>query len=175
MCWRPKFSNFFNSFHNRVEFGMIFWRAFGISGVGLNTPNPPLGTPLSKIIIVHSHGLQFAYSVYFIPLACAESDNCLPFSGTSSIPLCYVPFASTLFHQLVFHPSSLHLAIYFLVFLSILLFPNSYIIPFWDSEVCHPRCVGTTTQKFRVLHNTVEHNYISYSSTPGLQLHVSAL
>ena len=23
---------FFNSFHNRVEFGTIFWRAFGISG-----------------------------------------------------------------------------------------------------------------------------------------------
>ena len=32
----------FNSFHNWVEFGTIFWRAFGISGGGvLNTPNPP--------------------------------------------------------------------------------------------------------------------------------------
>ena len=28
---------------------------------------------------------------------------------------------------------------------------------------------------FCVLHNTVEHNYISSSSTLGLQLHVSAL
>jgi hypothetical protein len=34
----------------------------------------------------------------FIPLACAECDDSLPFSGTSSIPLCYLPFLSTLFH-----------------------------------------------------------------------------
>ena len=34
-----------------------------------------------------------------IPLACAECDR------TSSIPLCCIPFPSTLFHQLVFHPS----------------------------------------------------------------------
>ena len=55
----------------------------------------------------------------------------LPFAGASSIPLCYIPFPSTLFHQLVFHPPSLHLAIYFLVYLSAFLFPNSYIILFW--------------------------------------------
>ena len=30
-------------------------------------------------------------------------------------------------------------------------------------------------KEFCVLHNTVEHNYISSSSTLGLQLHVSAL
>ena len=42
VCWRPKFSNSLNSFHNRVEFDTIFWRAFGISGGGsLNTRNPP--------------------------------------------------------------------------------------------------------------------------------------
>ena len=46
VCWRPKFSNFFNGFHNRVEFGTIFWRAFGISE-GVWTPEPhPQGTPL---------------------------------------------------------------------------------------------------------------------------------
>ena len=46
-CWRPKFSNFLNSFHNRVEFGTIFCRAFGISGGGrFEHPKPPLGTPL---------------------------------------------------------------------------------------------------------------------------------
>ena len=67
----------------------------------------------------------------FIPLPCAECDNSLPFSGTS-IPLCYVLFPATLLHQLFFHPLSTHLAIYFLVCLSILLFPNSYIIPFWE-------------------------------------------
>jgi len=69
----------------------------------------------------------------FIPLACAECDDSLPFSGASSIPLCYVIFPATLLHQLFFHPLSPHLAIYFLVYLSTLLFPNSYIIPFWES------------------------------------------
>ena len=68
----------------------------------------------------------------FIPLACAECDDSLPFSRTSSISLWYIPLPSTLFHQLVFHPSSLHLAIYFLVYLSALLLPNSYIIFFWE-------------------------------------------
>ena len=68
----------------------------------------------------------------FIPLACAECDDSLPFSGVSSIPLCYVLFPATLLHQPFFHPLSPHLAIYFLVYLSILLFPNSYIILFWE-------------------------------------------
>jgi len=67
----------------------------------------------------------------FIPMACAECDDSLPFSGASSVPLCYVLFPATLLHQLFFHPLSPHLAIYFLVCLSILLFPKSYIIPFW--------------------------------------------
>jgi hypothetical protein len=64
-------------------------------------------------------------------LACAECDDSLLFLGASSIPLCYISFPSTLFHQLVFHPPSLHLAIYFLVYLSAL-FPNPYIIHFWE-------------------------------------------
>ena len=68
----------------------------------------------------------------FIPLPCAECNNSLPFSGASSIRLCYVLFPATLLHQLFFHPLSPHLAIYFLVCVSILLFPNSYIIPFWE-------------------------------------------
>ena len=68
----------------------------------------------------------------FIPLACAECNDSLPFSGASSIPLCYVLFPFTLLQQLFFHPLSPHLAIYFLIYLSILLFPNSYIIPFWE-------------------------------------------
>jgi hypothetical protein len=65
-------------------------------------------------------------------LACAECDNTLPFSGAPFIPLCYIPFLSTLFHQLVFCPPSLNLAIYFLVYLSALLLPNSYIILLWE-------------------------------------------
>ena len=68
----------------------------------------------------------------FIPLARAECEDSLSFSGASSIPLCYIPFPSILFHQLFFHPLSPHLAIYFLVYRSILLFPNLYIIPFWE-------------------------------------------
>jgi len=66
-------------------------------------------------------------------IACAKCDDSLPFSGASLIPLCYIPFPSTLFDQLVFHPSSLHLAIYFLVYLSALLLPNSYTILFGNS------------------------------------------
>ena len=66
----------------------------------------------------------------FIPLACAECNDSLPLSWASSIPLCYVLFPATLLHQLFFHPLSPHLTIHFLVYLSILFFPNSYIIPF---------------------------------------------
>jgi len=68
----------------------------------------------------------------FISLACAECDDSLPFSEASSIPLFYVLFPATLLHQLFVHPVSPHLAIYCFVYLSILLFPNSYIIPFWE-------------------------------------------
>jgi hypothetical protein len=64
----------------------------------------------------------------FILLAFAECDDSLLFSGASSIPLCYIPFLSTLLHQLFFHPPSLHLVIYFLFYLSALLLPNSYIV-----------------------------------------------
>jgi len=55
----------------------------------------------------------------------------IPFCSQERLPcLSYIPFPSTLFHQLVFHPPSLHLAVYFLVYLSALLFPNSCIILF---------------------------------------------
>ena len=70
----------------------------------------------------------------FIPLAYAKFNDSMPFSGTSSIPLCYVLFPATLLHQLFFHPFSPHLAIYFLVYLSVLLFPNSYIIQ-WNLDL----------------------------------------
>ena len=42
-------------------------------------------------------------------------------------------------------------------------------------EVRHPRCVGSITKNFLCITHTVEHNYISSSSTVGVQLHVSAL
>jgi hypothetical protein len=71
----------------------------------------------------NSHGFHS-----FIPLACAECDDSLLFSWSSSIPLCYVLFPTTLLHQLFVHPLSPHRAVYFLVYLSIFLFPNSYVM-----------------------------------------------
>ena len=83
---------------------------------------------ITDTMFIHS----FIHS--FILLACAGCDDSLLFSGASSIPLCYVLFPATLLHQLFVHPLSPHSAIYFLVYLSILLFPNSfgnsYFLPF---------------------------------------------
>jgi hypothetical protein len=67
----------------------------------------------------------------FIPLPCAECDDSLSFSGASSIPLCYILFPATILHILFFRPHSLPLAIYFLVYLLVLLTANSYTILFW--------------------------------------------
>ena len=91
--------------------------------VSISYEYPPLAN-------VSKHHSKSAF--YSTPLTCAEWDDSLPFSGASSIPLCYVLFPATLPHKLFFHPPSLHLATYFLVYLSILLFPNSYIILFWE-------------------------------------------
>ena len=92
-----------NEYANVLQFGILCW-------------------PGAQYSVIHS----------FILLECAECDDSVPFSGASSIPLCYVLFLVTLLHQLFFHPLSPHRAIYFVVYLSILLFPNSYIIPFWE-------------------------------------------
>jgi len=81
-----------------------------------------------RLSIIDKNNLWYS----FIPLVCAECDDSLPFSGASFIPLCYVLSPAPLLHQLFFHPLSPHLAIYFLVYPSILLFQNSYIIPFWE-------------------------------------------
>ena len=67
------------------------------------------------------------------PLACTECGDSLPFSGPSSIPPCYPLFPATPLRQPFFHPPSLHPAIYFLVYLLVLLFPDSYTIFFWES------------------------------------------
>jgi hypothetical protein len=51
----------------------------------------------------------------------------------ATIPCCSQElFPAILLHQPLFHPPSLHLAIYFLVYLSVLLFPYSYKILFWE-------------------------------------------
>jgi hypothetical protein len=67
-----------------------------------------------------------------IPLACVDCDGSLPFSGASSLPLCYILFPATLIQHLFFKHPSLHFAIYFLVYLLVLLIPNSYTILFWE-------------------------------------------
>ena len=67
------------------------------------------------------------------PLACAECGDSLPFSGASSIPPCQTLFPATPLHRPFFQSPSLHPAIYFLVCLLVLLFPDSYTILFWES------------------------------------------
>jgi len=84
----------------------------------------------SGTYLLHKVGSVCSYS--FIPLACAECDDSLPFSGASSIPLCYAFVGANILHQLFFHPISPYLAIYFLVQLWILLFPHSFVIQFWE-------------------------------------------
>ena len=49
--------------------------------------------------------LSFIHS--FIPLACVECDDSLPFWEASSIPLCCLFFPVTLLHQLFIHPPSI--------------------------------------------------------------------
>ena len=79
------------------------------------------------------------HSFSFIPLACAECDDSWQFSGSSSIPLCYVLFPATLLHQLFFHSPSLHFAIYFLVYLCTFSCHPSppTILPFSLTSFCH--------------------------------------
>ena len=58
--------------------------------------------------------------------------------------------------------------------------PKSKVAESWPSyfiiffEVRHPRCVVSKAEFLCITH-TVEHNYISLSSTVGIQLHVSFL
>ena len=108
---------------------LLNWMLFSLSWVIpqfseelLVACNPLCDGAAFWVYIIHS----------FILLARAECNNSLSFSAASSFPLCFVLFPATLFHQLFFHPVSPHLALYFLFYLSILLFPNSYIILFWE-------------------------------------------
>jgi hypothetical protein len=64
------------------------------------------------IIYIVCAGFNFINS--FIPLACAECVDSLPFSGASSVRLCYVLFPATFLHQLFVHSLSPHLAIRFM-------------------------------------------------------------
>jgi len=96
---------------------------------------------------LHIH--SFSHS--FIHMACAECDDSLPFSGASSITLCYVFFPATLLHQLFFHPPAPHLAIYYLVYLSIFFVgtPTSQRISLYSSLSRTIRLLANLTALFR--------------------------
>jgi hypothetical protein len=79
------------------------------------------GLRLSSSVQIHSFIHSFHWHAQNVTIPC-RSQEILPFLSAIST------FPSTLFHKLVFHPPSLELAIYFLVYLSALLFPNSYVI-----------------------------------------------
>jgi hypothetical protein len=92
----------------------------------------PIISPLGKVRNLQNIMTSTLNVHSFIPLPCAECDDSVPFSGASSIPLCYILFPPTLLHQLFFNPPSLHLSTYFLVYLFILLIPSSNSIIFWE-------------------------------------------
>jgi len=83
--------------------------------------------------LLHSNS-TLAIASFIHSFHCHVQNSMIPclLSGTSFIPICYVLFPATLPHHLFFDPLSLHLTIYFLVYLSISLFPYSYIILFWE-------------------------------------------
>ena len=87
---------------------------------------PALFPTTLQSLVLHSYMFQppivaIIRQLFIHSLVCAECNDSLLFSGASSILLCCVLFPSIQFLQLVFHPSLLCLAIYFLVYLSALL------------------------------------------------------
>ena len=85
-----------------------------------------------KISLYSLDKLQVFFALYIHqsinPLAWTECGGSLPISGASSIPPYHTLFSATPLRQPLFHPPSLHPAIYFLVCLLVLLFPNSCTI-----------------------------------------------
>jgi hypothetical protein len=131
MCKRNKFLSFW--YHCYYFFTLSKTYFLQLEILLINQPSytrPKTGmSPLKTVTFIY---LWFIFSNSFIPLPCAECDNSMLFSGASSIPLCYLLFPATPLHQLFFIPPSLHLAIYFLVYLLVLLIPNLYTILFWE-------------------------------------------
>ena len=83
------------------------------------------GTLLGELYIVGVCVLSYQS---INPLACTECGDSLPFLGASSIPPCHTLFPATPLRRPFFHPPSLHPPIYFLVYLLVLLFPDSCTI-----------------------------------------------
>ena len=92
-------------------------------------PSPPTILPSSLTSSCH---LFLGLMYFFLPPFSTNYSSILSHLILPSISWSNVLFPATLLHQLFFHPLSPHLAIYFLVCLSIFLFPNSYIILFWE-------------------------------------------
>ena len=87
--------------------------------------------------IVHQLFVHSFHSIH--SLTCAECDDSLSFSAASSIPLCCELFPSTLFHQIVFCPSSLRLAIYFSIPVSLVVskfIHNTFLGILFSSILC---------------------------------------
>ena len=98
--------------------------------------------PRSGVMYIHSTSRSNLYHVadasttFYIsinPWACTECGDSLPFSGASSIPPCHALFPATPLRRPFFHLPSLHPAIYFLVYLLVLLFAESFTILVWES------------------------------------------
>jgi len=82
------------------------------------------------LLVFTLHPNTINFHSFIQSIGCAEFDDSLPFSGASSSPLCYVFFSCHPSPPTIRRSSLTSSAIYFLVYLSILLFPNSYIIFF---------------------------------------------
>jgi hypothetical protein len=110
----------------------------GVDGYKNSRPQRSLNTGGDACFGVHLLPVELLH-IILIPLAWAEWEDSLPFSVVSSIPLCYIHFPATLLNQLLFHPPLLHLAVYFFIYLLVLLIPNSYTrkYSFGNSIFCH--------------------------------------
>ena len=91
-------------------------------------------TVKTHFIILHLPPL-FIHS--FVPLACAECGDSLPFTGASSILPYHILFPATLLRQLCFYPPSLRPAIYFLVYLLVSCFQIHTQYSFGNSIFFH--------------------------------------
>ena len=102
--------------------GVTCWRLYQLrngKSEKITQQNTIAKKSINQVLVIYSSH----WHVQNATIPC-HSQELLPF-------LSVMYFPATLLHQLFFHPLLPHLAIYFLVNLSVL-FLNSYIIPFWE-------------------------------------------
>ena len=105
----------------------------------------------------------FLPSHSFIPLACAECDHSLMLSGASSIPVCYIPFPSTLFHQLIFHPPvtsycHLFLGLPFSLLVSKFIYNTFFGNFIFFQSLYMPKPTKSKSQNYKISDNVYEHS-----------------